>query len=828
MDRILILQFFLIISICMNSQPNRKFKNQSDKKSEIFGKVDGVLKDSKTKKLLEFANVTLYLNDQIINGTISNEKGQFSFDNLEPSEYKLLISFTGYKNREILFSITDKKLNQKLKNIYLDVNSLILENIQLSDQAPIYENKIEKIVYNVGNDLSSTANDGIDVIRNAPLVSVDIEDKISIRGSENIKFLLNGKTSSFLNSTNISEVLQTIPAEEIKSVEVITSPGAKYDAEGDAGIINIITNKKNIEGFNAGINTNTGTRVNRSSFNVNAGKNRFGISGSGGARYGWPRDGKTTEINNVYNELGDIISNQIKKGDFIGNWLGFRGSIDLYYDINMYNSITTNFQTSGQNKFNNYDQDVILNDLETYNYQIKDSTSNKNSDYEFTLNYTKLFENKPGKELTTSFQYGTQISDDNKNIDQQNFNDIIIENSMNGNGFEVTSQVDYIHPLTNENKIEAGVKYIGRYTRNKYETSIDNYDVISWLPDDSLTNLFKYDQKVTAAYISGNFNLVNDFGVLLGVRYEHTNINGSYDRVYENFYNSYNNIVPSFTMSKKLNMFRTIKFSYTNRIKRPGMSKINTNTEISDLSNVSRGNPFLFPSQSHQLELGYTSFKPGLMSSFYLYYKESLDVIEAYTTLIELDGFNIFETNYFNTGNNKSIGLNFFGSATILNNLTIRGSFDLYTYNMRTKLNEVDLVRDNLIYKYSFNANLKLGNGYKAESRAFFRSPRQTIQGERPSFSMLSFGIKKDFKNKRGSIGIGMIEPFSKYKDFNTDIVGESENGNSYSYTRDYKILFRSFNLSFKYKFGRVDYDPIKKKAEIFNDDKMDNDNNTF
>ena len=147
---------------------------------------------------------------------------------------------------------------------------------------------------------------------------------------------------------------------------------------------------------------------------------------------------------------------------------------------------------------------------------------------------------------------------------------------------------------------------------------------------------------------------------------------------------------------------------------------------------------------------------------------------------------------------------------------------------MRTKLNEVDLVRDNLIYKYSFNANLKLGNGYKAESRAFFRSPRQTIQGERPSFSMLSFGLKKDFKNKRGSIGIGMIEPFSKYKDFNTDIVGESENGNSYSYTRDYKILFRSFNVSFKYKFGRVDYDPIKKKAEIFNDDKMDNDNNTF
>ena len=164
MVRILIFQFFLIISICMNSQPNRKFKNQSEKSSAIFGKVDGVIKDSKTNNLLEFANVTLYLKDQIINGTISNEKGQFSFDNLAPSEYKLLISFAGYNDKEIDFSITNKKLNKKIKDIFLEVNSLVLENIELSDQAPIYENKIEKIVYNVGNDLSSTANDGIDVI----------------------------------------------------------------------------------------------------------------------------------------------------------------------------------------------------------------------------------------------------------------------------------------------------------------------------------------------------------------------------------------------------------------------------------------------------------------------------------------------------------------------------------------------------------------------------------------------------------------------------------------------------------------------------------------
>ena len=139
---------------------------------------------------------------------------------------------------------------------------------------------------------------------------------------------------------------------------------------------------------------------------------------------------------------------------------------------------------------------------------------------------------------------------------------------------------------------------------------------------------------------------------------------------------------------------------------------------------------------------------------------------------------------------------------------------------MNTSINNVNVFRESINYKYSFNANLKLGKGYNMESRAFFRSPRQTVQGERPSFSMLSFGFKKNFNNKRGSVGIGIIEPFSKYKQFDTDITGNNDNGDSYVYARDYQILFRSFNISFKYKFGKVDFDPIKKKAKLVNDDK--------
>ena len=257
-------------------------------------------------------------------------------------------------------------------------------------------------------------------------------------------------------------------------------------------------------------------------------------------------------------------------------------------------------------------------------------------------------------------------------------------------------------------------------------------------------------------------------------------------------------------------MFKNIKLAYTSRIQRPDIHKVNTNVDIDDLNNITKGNPKLTPSKTHQLELGYNSFRPSLMTNFSLYYKAKYDAIEAFT-FIRSDG--ISETNYLNTGDNHSFGFNFYGSTTIKKNLTLRGSLDVYTYNMNTSIDNISLLRKSVNYNYMLNANLSLGKGYKVEGRAFFRSPRQTIQGERPSFSMMSFGVKKEFSNKKGSIGIGMIEPFSKYKFFNTSIEGNDVDGNSFEILNEYQILFRSFNISFKYKFGKTSFNPIKKES---------------
>ena len=823
--------FFIVLSFAFSQENKYRGKKSTD--TEIYGRVEGKVQDIKTKLNLEYANISLFKSSDfdnqesiLLNGTITNNKGVFSFNELETGTYFVEISYTGYTTKSIDFIITGKKLNKNLRTILLELDPYILDNVDVSDQAPIYENKIEKIVYNVENDLSQSANDGIDVLRNAPLVSVDIDDKVSIRGSGNVKFLLNGKTSSFLHGDNISDVLQTIPAEQIKSIEVITTPTAKYDAEGDAGIINIITKQKQIQGFSAGINTSTGTRVNRSSFNLNAGKNRFGISASGGARYGWPRGGNTSSSNILFDSQNNILTEQQNGGTFVGNWVGFRGSMDVYYDFNQYNSITSNIHVGGQNKSNDGEENIVFFDSEVldgalFSYDVDNNSSNNDTEYEAIVNYRKTFPDKENQELLISFQYGSHIHDDDQEMAQIGYQDNSVKNSMDGSGYELTGQIDYTHPFGKENKFEIGLKRISRYTTNDYKTTVDNSTSNTWLDEDLLTNVFNYDQIVSAAYFSTNFNLFNDFTLLLGTRYEHTDISGSYKDTYAPFNNSYNNIVPSVILSKKLNMFKTLKLSYVNRIQRPDIHRINTNVEIDDLNNISRGNPELMPSKTHQFELGYNSFKPGIMASFALYYKLRNDMVEAFTFLRDDD---VFETNYLNTGDNQSFGFNFYGSTTIRKIISLRGSLDVFSYNMSTNINDIELLRRSVNYNYMLNTNVDLGKGYKVDSRIFFRSPRQTIQGERPSFSMMSFGFKKEFSNKRGSIGIGMIEPFSAYKSFDTTIEGVVANGNRFETIREYEILFRSVNITFKYKFGQLNFDPIKKKAVLENDDLLEED----
>ena len=347
-----------------------------------------------------------------------------------------------------------------------------------------------------------------------------------------------------------------------------------------------------------------------------------------------------------------------------------------------------------------------------------------------------------------------------------------------------------------------------------------DYNTLDLISSDYIFNpeTFNYSQNVNALYLSSKLQLINDFSLLAGFRYENTVINGDWEnKSNEEFTNSYDNYLPNLTFSKKLSTGKSLKISYNNRIGRPSSSYINTNTNLTNNKNITIGNPNLTPMLTEQVELGYNSFGKKYQGSYYLYLKDSKDMFESVVNISNDTSI----TSYQNIGQVKYYGFNYYGSLRF-DNLTLRTGFNIYSYESEDdRFNN----RSAILYDYNFGFTIKFKNNWKAESFAFTRSPSQTLQGSSTSFSMMSFGIKKDFKNKRGSLGIKIIEPFAKngQKVFTTELEGDN-----FSQISERKVLFTSIGISFKYTFGKLNFKSSKAKSTIKNDDIKEESQNEF
>src|ERR1700743_1122543 len=248
--------------------------------STTVGKISGTLVDSISKQPLSYASVSLFRSGgkSPLNGALSDEKGGFKIDGIHPGTYKIRIVYVGYPEKYVDGIITtDSKPDKNIGTIIVAPSTKALKEVQITGTAALVENKIDKIVYNAEKDLTAAGGNATDVLQKVPLVAVDINGNVSLRGDQNVRVLINGKPSG-ATSASLSDVLKTIPADQIKSIEVITSPSAKYDAEGSAGITNTITKQKNMTGISGSVSGGIGTRQNNGNFNLNYNKNRFSLS----------------------------------------------------------------------------------------------------------------------------------------------------------------------------------------------------------------------------------------------------------------------------------------------------------------------------------------------------------------------------------------------------------------------------------------------------------------------------------------------------------------------------------------------------------------------
>ncbi|MCJ8211717.1 TonB-dependent receptor [Mucilaginibacter sp. RS28] len=801
--------------------------------STVTGRISGTVIDSISGKPLDYATVSLMRSGGKVplNGVLTDGKGSFKIDNIKPGNYKLLITYIGYPTKTIdPVTTTPSKPDKNVGTVIVAPSAKSLKEVVIAGQAPVVENKIDKIVYNAEKDLTSTGGNATDVLRKVPLVSVDIDGNPSLRGDQNVRVLINGKPSGAL-STSLADVLKTIPADQIKNIEVITSPSAKYDAEGSGGIINIITKSRDVSGLNGSVSGGIGTRQNNGNVNLNYKHNRFALSGNVGTNFAWPQ----TALVDFNSTIGSLVRTQ--EATSKTKRQGVIGSVNGSYDFNEYNSITSSLRLNSGGMRNDGTSINTNTSFTPATYNSTNYSKAQFGGFDWNAGYTHKFKKKDEQlDIAGQWSHSTINQDYNTmfyNVAAANVSKTPNQMGSNdGKNDEYTIQADYALPVTDKFKIETGGKGIFRKLSSNSDVFRQPGNTGPFLPNDTASYLYDYNQNVYAGYTVLSYTLPKGYSIQAGARVENTDIKGNPQNSIQNsltpFTNSYTTFVPSFIISKSLTATQTLKLTYNKRIQRPSLQFLNPFINRANQDNQTQGNPNLAPEVTQSVELGYTTFIGSSVINLSTYYRYTDGLIEGIiSTIQDPDQQNrtVTRTTYRNIGTNKSVGASFFGSVNPIKILTIRGSINGYTYHPTTTNAALAAQQSSTGTYFNYNAflsaSLTLPKGLAVEGFGVFNSPRRTIQGTNPAFNLFGFGLKKEVIAKKLTLGLNALSPFQKYLHLDTKTAGQN-----FSQTQNISYPLRSFGVSFTYNFGKITYGQQNQKKVINNDDLKQGDQN--
>lgn len=782
--------------------------------SIVKGKITGKVIDSETKLPIEMAIVSIYrIGETSAFYDLSTDRnGVFSIDNLLNGDYRITIDFISYQTL-VLNSVIIKStaIAVNLGNVLLVSSSNELDEVKIVAKTATLQNKIDKMVYNTSNDLTSQGGIATDVLKKIPMVSIDIDGNVELQGNTNIRFLINGKSSSIFGAS-VSEALQSIPASQIKSVEVITSPGAKYDASGTGGIINIVLKESKIQGINSSINLSAGTRLENGSFNLNARKGNFGV----GIYFSGNKQLKTITKSSSdrvsYNIAKDSIDRLYQNGVSPFTRSGYQTGVNFNWSITEKNELTA---TLGYNYFANNTSGMIsqnqissLSDGTIFSEIIseRNATSNfKNKATDWSLGYKKAFE-KEDQELNVlvTSSYGRSANGAGQQTSYQDaaYSTSGLQSTNPGQDHQVELSLDFVRPIVKGFTLDIGSKIALEDINNNVVTDTLAVDG-SYVNNQGQTYGFKYKRNIYAAYLSSTFSLFNNF--LLGnagLRYERTNTTANFVGV---TIPDYNIFAPSFTVQHQFSDDNSIKFAYNYRIERPDYEELNPFFNISDPHNISVGNPFLKPEISNRYELGYNkNFNNGAnlyLSGYYRYNTDDIQPLTTFHSTLTINGTDYTDvtlTQRYNIGSQTNIGASIFGSISVYEKLNLRSTIEFgERTNTAPGLGSVSgfVYRANLNLSYQFEPNMM------GEIFGNYRSSQKNLRGERPASFLYNIAVRKQFLNKNASVGITMTNPFSKYLNQRSTSYGESFNQVNVK-----EVPVQSFGISFSYKFGKLEF----------------------
>ena len=784
------------------------------------GKISGIINDAETGKPVEFANVALIdtKTSKPVDGTIADEKGKFTMKGIADGTYSVSITFLGYETNKIdNLVIGDGKNDLDLGVQKLRVEAKVLNEVVVASQRELIEEKVDRTVYNAENDKTTAGGDATDVLKRVPMLSVDLDGNVSMRGNSNVSVLINNKPST-ITASSVADALKQIPADQIKSVEVITSPSAKYDAEGSAGIINIITKKNNLQGATLNVDAGVGLRGSNLGLNGSYRKGKMGFSLGGFGRANYNVKGS---FENKQETNGSVLT---QTSDTRNDNLFGRYTFGWDYDINKNNFISASVRYGVRNG-NSY-QDNLRQVRNGVIFTEQDGhTTDKSGNVDVSLDYTHTYE-KPQRELS----FSTQYSRNNRNNDIfNNFQtyqgleiDSLSKNLNKSFNEEFTGQFDFQTPISTNQMLEFGAKDILRKVSSDYKTLGSNGSSGFEPAANVNNNSLNYEQNVTSTYLSYTLTTKNAYSIKGGVRYEYTTIRASYQNSSEEVGKipSYGVVVPSVNVSKKLKNGNTLKAAYNRRIQRPSIQFLNPNLQKpSPLSEI-QGDPRLDPEYTNNYELSYSTFIKATTLNFSAFVRNTTGSIQSVRELKAPPADTIIRTTYKNIGKEDAYGLNFFANVNIGSKLSLNGGADILYAVLNSNNPSSPAKNEGWVATARLFGNYNIGKGWGFQLFSMYRGKRVQLQGEQGGFGFYSLGIKKDFNNKKGSIGFAaenfLVTPMRITNTTETATISQKSVNEMYN---------MSFRINVSYRFGKMGFDsgprPRRKKS-VSNDDLKD------
>ena len=759
--------------------------------------IKGTIIDSISRKPIEFATISILDSaKKVVALTYSDENGIFKSGDVKLGSFFLNLSFVGYQQKNISFDIKSQSAFE-FGTIYLRSDVTQLNAVTITGTKQLVEQQPGMLIYNAEKDISNQGGTAADVLRKAPILNVDAAGNVTMRGNSNLRILINGKYSGQMARSS-GDALNMMPAGSIKSVEVITSPSARYDAEGAAGVINIITKKGNqstsgtieVVGGNLEQAINPRIALNRDKWNITSTIHIHRL-----------RSKELVTLDRFTLKKGTVTGN-VKQQNVLNN-IKPHGSGDLQIEfapdsVNLFNFSLNgwlgNWPQNSEQSNQRFLPDGTL--VEEYRQSVKTKAPNKGID--MNMGYTHKLK-KPGEELYLMAQHNRSINDYDYDASQKDSEKILIYREINKNetrNSEWTFQADYILPFSpsGKNAWESGMKAILRNVSSDYAVSASESDKpVVVLPVSTRTDLFDYRQDVMAAYSQLKFKWNGGWALHAGARMEGTFLEGNQQNIGVNFKNQFWNFVPSATLFKKLNANNNLTLSYTKRISRPSIWDLNPNRDMQNPNNIFVGNPSLRPEEVSQIEFTY-----ALQTDMDFFINASLfarKINNSIESIIRIDTNGVATTTKQNLASNGQYGINFSTAIAVSPSWKINSNANVRYSEFES--GALDISNKGTAWGINLNSSWKLPNNYSFQIYGDYDAQSVTLQGYETAWFYYSCSAKKELPAKKLTISLTAANIFSNY-------VSQNEVVRSSDFTSSLRTqyLLRSVRLSLNWEFG--------------------------